>query len=182
MAETKTPLFEREYTIPLKREWLKVARYKRTFRAVNAVKKFVAKHMKVEDRDVDKVKLDVYLNNELWFRGGKKPPTKIKVKAIKEGENVRVELAEMPEKWKFLKAYQDRIHKKTDKKKSKTEEKSEESKAEEKSEDEKKEEKEKAESSAVTQEKTMEAMAKAQKHTKFKKPTKAPLQRMALQK
>ena len=156
---------------------MKVSRYKRTFRAVNTIKKFIAKHMKVEDRDVNKVKLDVYLNNELWFKGGRKPPIKIKVKAIKDGDIVKVELAEMPDKWKFLKARQEKIHKKSDKKKIKEEEKKEEIKPE----DEKKEaEKEKAESSAIAQEKTMEKIAKAQKHAP--KDKKVVTHRMALKK
>ena len=79
MAETKTQTvkemqkLEREYIIPLRSEWRKVANYRRTGRAVKAIKKFIAKHMKVPDRDLDKVKLDMYLNNELWFRGRKKP-------------------------------------------------------------------------------------------------------------
>jgi len=42
--------------------------------------------MRVPDRDVSKVKLDIYLNQEIWFRGKKKPPAKIKVRVKKEGE------------------------------------------------------------------------------------------------
>ena len=160
---------EREYVIPLRKEWMKVARYKRTRRAVKEIKNFIARHMKVADRDVDKVKLDVYLNNELWFRGCKKPPAKIKVKAKREGEEVLVELVDLPEKWKFAKKRQDKVHKKVEKKKvEKKEEKKEEPKTEEekKEEEEKKrEEKEKAKSSAIAQEKATEKMVKAQKHT-----------------
>ena len=103
MAEAKIQTIEREYVIPLRREWVKVPRYKRTFKSVKAVKEFIARHMRVADRNLDKIKLDVYLNNELWFRGGKTPFSKIKVKAKKEGEIVKVELAEIPEHVKFLK-------------------------------------------------------------------------------
>jgi large subunit ribosomal protein L31e len=111
MADEKTKTdkkqeskLEREYIIPLRKEWLKVPMYERSGRAVKAIKKFIAKHMKVTDRDVKKVKLDIYFNNDIWFKGRTNPPAKIKVKAIKEGEIVRVEYAEVPEYVKFLKA------------------------------------------------------------------------------
>ena len=83
---------EREYIIPLRREWSKVPRYKKANRAIKAIKKFLARHMKIRDRDLDKIKIDKYLNEEIWFRGIRKPPHKIKVKAVKDGEIVRVEL------------------------------------------------------------------------------------------
>ena len=56
MPEQKSEKFEREYIIPLRREWQKVANYRRTGRAVKEIKKFIAKHMKVPDRDFSKVK------------------------------------------------------------------------------------------------------------------------------
>ena len=92
---------EREYIIPLRKNFLKVPRYKRAKRAVRTIKEFLAKHMKVEDRDLKKVKVDIYLNNEVWFRGIKKPMNKIKVKAMKKGGVVYVELADIPEAVKF---------------------------------------------------------------------------------
>lgn len=183
MAEEKTNKLEREYVIPLRPEWMKVSRYKRSRRAVMAIKAFIARHMRVQDRDLDKVKLDVYLNNEVWFRGAKKPPAKIKVKATKEGDSVFVELVDMPDKWKYVKARQEKIHKKAEKPTKKAEKK------EEKSEDadndgveDKKEETEKEKSVAEANEKILDQTAKAQKHTQFKKPDKAPLQRKALKK
>src|SRR3989344_5150740 len=99
MAETKQTIkqIEREYIIPLRKEWSKVPRYKRAAKSVKAVKKFIVRHMKVPERDTKKVKLDVYLNNELWFRGTRNAYNKIKVKARKDGEIVNVELAEIPE-------------------------------------------------------------------------------------
>ena len=161
MAETKTQkqILEREYVIPLRREWMKVARYKRSKRAVDSIKKFIARHMKVEDRDLNKVKLDVYLNNEVWFRGCKKPPAKIKVKAKKEDGVVKVELVDMPETWKFIKLRQNKRHKKLTKKKEKIKEKK-----EEKTEEEKKQESEKAKSGEQAQMKAMEKVNKEQKH------------------
>jgi ribosomal protein L31E len=175
-APVKT--FEREYVIPLRSEWRKVPRYKRTAKGVKAIKEFIAKHMRVVDRDTSKVKLDVYLNNELWFRGAKHTYNKIKVRAKKEGEIVRVELVLEPEKIKFLKARQEKIHKKTEKKEVKPEEKKE--TLEEKTEEEKKDESEKEKSAAQSKEKFAEQAAKAQKHTvKGKEPV---IQRKALKK
>jgi len=104
MAEDKkTEKLEREYIIPLRNEWLKVPGYKRANKAVKALKQFIAKHMKVEDRDIRKVRVNKWVNNEIWFRGIKKPLHKIKVKAIKDSDGiVRVELVDIPEKIKFL--------------------------------------------------------------------------------
>ncbi len=93
---------EREYVIPLKKKVLKVPKYKRAKKAVRTIREFLVKHMKVENRDIKKVKIDLYLNNELWFRGIKKPANKIKVKAVKKGGIVYVELAEVPEAVKFV--------------------------------------------------------------------------------
>ncbi|MGC9309222.1 MAG: 50S ribosomal protein L31e, partial [Candidatus Nanoarchaeia archaeon] len=100
-------ILEREYVIPLRRAILKVPRYRRAKKAVKAIKEFLARHMKVEDRDIRKVKVDIYLNNEVWFRGIKKPPAKIKVKASKNQDGiVKAQLAEIPEKvrWDMQKA------------------------------------------------------------------------------
>ena len=100
---------EREYIVPLRASWSKTPRYKRANKAVKTIKEFIARHMKVYDRDLNKIKIDRYLNEEVWFRGIKKPPAKIKVKAFKEGEIVRVELAVLPEKLKFKKAKEERV-------------------------------------------------------------------------
>jgi large subunit ribosomal protein L31e len=142
MAE-ENKILEREYVIPLRREWLKVEEYRRAGRAAKAIKKFIAKHMKVTDRNTDNVKLDMYLNNELWFRGKRHPPSKIKVRARKEGEIVKVEFVETPQYVKFIKAKHEKTHQLEEKKPEKAEAKEAvvEKKAEEKTEEEKKEEK-----------------------------------------
>jgi len=100
----KTENIEREYVIALREKCRPVARYKKTNKAVKSVKEFLARHMKIRDRDLNKIKLDIHLNEFLWARGIKNPPHKVKVKAIREGDIVRVELAEYPEKLKFKKA------------------------------------------------------------------------------
>ena len=122
--ETKTEMV-REYVIPLRNEWRKVANYRRAGRAIKTIKKFIARHMKVPDRDVDKVKIDIYLNQEVWFKGKKKPPAKIKVRAIKEGDVVKVVLLEMPISVKFAKIKHERMHRQLPKEEKKPEEKGE---------------------------------------------------------
>ena len=102
-TETKTEKIEREYIIPLREKVRVVPRYKKVNKAVKSVKEFLARHMKIRDRDLNKIKIDRYLNEALWFRGIRKPPHKIKVKAVKEGDIVRVELAKLPVKLKFKK-------------------------------------------------------------------------------
>ena len=94
---------EREYIIPLREKCRPVPRYKKTPKAVKTIKEFLVRHMKIYDRDLKKIKIDRYLNEFLWFRGIKKPPMKVKVKVIKQGGIVKVELAEMLDKLKFKK-------------------------------------------------------------------------------
>ncbi|NCN98652.1 hypothetical protein COU62_01730 [Candidatus Pacearchaeota archaeon CG10_big_fil_rev_8_21_14_0_10_35_219] len=164
---------EREYVIPLRKEWMKKPRYKRTRASVIGIKKFIAKHMKVPDRNLDKVKLDVYLNNEIWFRGSKKPPAKIKVIAKRVDDKIIVEHAELPDKWTFAKARHEKRHKKAEtKKKIERAETRSEERTEEKTEEEKKDESEKAKAVADVREKQAEQQAKAQKQ--IEKAMKAP--------
>ena len=58
---------EREYVVPLKKGVLNVPRYRRAKKAIRVLKEFMVRHMKVRDRDLKKVKIDIYLNNELWL-------------------------------------------------------------------------------------------------------------------
>jgi len=114
-------LTEREYVIPLRKAFLKVPGYRRAGKAARAIKIFIAKHMKVPERDIGKVKVDMYLNNEVWYRGKTNPPSKIKVKAIREGDIVKVEFVESPEHVKFLKAKHAKLHKEVEKEEKKEE-------------------------------------------------------------
>lgn len=95
---------EREYVIPLRRAVIKSPRFGRAKKAIKTMQIFLAKHMHVENRDTRLVKIDRYLNNEVWFKGIKNPPKSIKVKAVKRGGIVYAELAEVPEHVKFLMA------------------------------------------------------------------------------
>ncbi|MEK6833631.1 MAG: 50S ribosomal protein L31e [Nanoarchaeota archaeon] len=94
---------EREYIIPLREKSRVVPRYKKTPKAIKTIKEFIARHMKVENRDLNKVKIDKDLNQFMWAKGIRKHPHKIKVKVTREGENIRVELVDYPNNLKFKK-------------------------------------------------------------------------------
>ena len=179
MAEQKTPKLEREYTIPLRRFWVNVPHYERTGNAIKTIKKFIAKHMKVADRDIKNVKLDVHFNNELWFRGRASPPAKVKVKAVKEGDIVKVDFIEVPQYVKFNKAKLEKRHAAAEKE-AKPSKPAKEEKKEEKTEEQKKDESEKGKAVAEQNTQVAEQQAKTQKHlTKAKEES---YHRMALKK
>lgn len=85
MADKKdsTPVLERTYNVPLRKEYQKAPRWKRTEKAVVGLRQFLGKHMKSE-----KVLLSITLNNLLWKHGIKNPPHHVKVTAIKDKEGV----------------------------------------------------------------------------------------------
>ncbi len=180
MAKKQVPN-EREYIIPLRREILKVPRHKRTPKAVKAIKKFLAKHMRVPERDTSKIKLDKYLNQELWFRGIKNPPAKIKVKAKKEGELIKVELVELKDKLKYKKQKEEKREqeqKKVKEQKKKAQEETQKEKTEEKTEEQQKEQDEKEKSSEIAKQEKAEMQAKEQKHTsKQQKEKRQPIRK-----
>lgn len=68
---------EKIFVIPL-REVKRVPHYRRARRAAKEVREYLTKHMKSAE-----VKLDVKINEKLFERGVKKPPNKIRVKAVK---------------------------------------------------------------------------------------------------
>lgn len=83
---------ERLYTIPLGKAYNAI-RKKRAKRAVNLVKAFIIRHMKMED-EAD-LSLDTALNEYLWARGIEKPPRRVRVRATKDRDGlVKVFLVE----------------------------------------------------------------------------------------
>jgi len=168
-TEVKTEKLEREYVIPLRHRWRIVPRYQRTNKAVRTVREFLVRHMKIRDRDLDKIRIDRLLNEALWGRGIKNPPSKIKVKAVKEGDIVRVELAEPSDKFKFKKLREEKLESSAKeiakKKKKEVEEKTEEVKSEEVSEEKKEEVEEKKEATVEAGKEFEKAIAKTEKHT-----------------
>jgi large subunit ribosomal protein L31e len=177
---------EREYVIPLRKKYQKVPKHKRTPKAIKTIKEFLVKHMKIYDRNLKKIKFDKYLNEFIWFRGIKNPPAKIKIKVIKEGEIIKAELSELPNKLKFKKLREEKIEKKAEeskKKKPKEELEEKTEKKTEKTEEQKKEEEEKTKASEEVMKKLEKNQAKQMKHqteTKVKQPKRQ--QRKALSK
>ncbi len=170
----KTEKIEREYVIPLRKGWAKATRYKKANKAIKAVKEFLVRHMKIRDRDLNKIKIDKYLNEEIWSRGIKKPPAKIKVKAIREGDMVKVELAELPTKLKFKKEREEKREKKAAEAEKRKRKKPEE-KPKEKTEEEEKKEEAKEKKAAVVEagqkmEKELAKKARHQAKSKVKEP------------
>jgi len=67
-------------------------RTKKSSKAILEVREYIAKHMKA---DIEDVWLDQKLNEKIWDRGMKKPPARIRVKAVKfEDGLVEVSLPE----------------------------------------------------------------------------------------
>lgn len=181
-TEIKSDKLEREYIIPLRVKWKHVPRYKKTNRAVKAVKEFLVRHMTIRDRDLNKVRIDKLLNEYLWQRSIQNPPSKIKVKAVKENGIVRVEMAELPQNLKFKKIRLENRDKKAveiaDKKKSAIEKlrgarehKEEENKVQETTAEEVHEKEEKKAAVAEVGKQLEKEMSKSEKHeTKAKSP------------
>lgn len=83
---------ERTYTIPLRREYLKVPRYRRTEKASRALRAFLIKHLKSEA-----IKIGQHLNEFLWMHGMKNPPPRVKVNVVRvEDGTVYAELFGKP--------------------------------------------------------------------------------------
>jgi large subunit ribosomal protein L31e len=94
--EKPKAVLERVYNVPLRKEFQKVASWRRTEKAVKALREFIAKHMKSEDIVIGK-----YANQLLWKNGIKSPPHHVKVTAIKDDKGkVTVELTELTAKAK----------------------------------------------------------------------------------
>jgi large subunit ribosomal protein L31e len=184
MAEKENKIvLEREYIVPLRAGWLKAQKYKRGNRAIKELKLFLVRHMKVYDRDTRKIKVDILLNNELRFRGIKKPQNKIKIKAIKyDNGEVVVKLAELSKHMEFELAKKVKTQARLLKLQNET--KAPEIKQEKKEEAEAKTEdaKEKEASSKDAELKLEKTKAKEAKHTSKTSQETPKIQRKALQK
>jgi len=83
---------ERVYSIRLRHKMKRYPRWLRAKKAAKYVRKFLSRHMKV---DPENIKIDTAVNEKIWERGAEKPPTKIRVRAVKFDDGiVEVELAE----------------------------------------------------------------------------------------
>ncbi|MDD9826613.1 MAG: 50S ribosomal protein L31e [Thaumarchaeota archaeon] len=68
---------ERVYTIPLGKVLLSPDN-RRSMRAINMIREFARKHMKVQE-----IKIDQALSHEIWARGIRRPPRKVRVRMSK---------------------------------------------------------------------------------------------------
>ena len=84
MAETKET--EKVFIIPLRKAYEKSQRIRSSY-AMRLIRDYIKLHTKAEE-----VKIGKYLNSEIWSRGIKKPPHKVKVTVIKDGNTARAEL------------------------------------------------------------------------------------------
>jgi len=93
---------ERFYTIPLQKALVRPPK-KRAPRAMQLIKIFIAKHMKMdmkvsddeEAEELPQLVVSQEVNEKIWNRGIEKPPRKIKVRVTKDKDgNVTVHLAE----------------------------------------------------------------------------------------
>jgi large subunit ribosomal protein L31e len=93
---------ERTYTIPLSRALVRPPK-KRAPRAIQLIRAFVTKHMKLEvkvseeeeEEELPQLIISQEVNQKVWERGIEKPPRKIRVRAAKDKDgNVTVYLAE----------------------------------------------------------------------------------------
>jgi large subunit ribosomal protein L31e len=93
---------ERFYTIPLQKALVRPPK-KRAPRAMQLIKTFVTKHMKLEmkvseeeeEEELPQLVISKEVNERVWDRGIEKPPRKIKTRVTKDKDgNVTVYLAE----------------------------------------------------------------------------------------
>ena len=93
---------ERIYVIPLGKASVRPPK-KRAPRAIQLIRAFITKHMKLEMRveeeeeeaELPKLTISQNVNEKIWGRGIEKPPKKIRVRAAKDKDgNVTVYLAE----------------------------------------------------------------------------------------
>jgi large subunit ribosomal protein L31e len=93
---------ERFYTIPLSRALVRPPK-KRAPRAMQLIKEFVNRHMKLamkvseeeEEEELPQLIISKEVNEKIWDRGIEKPPRKIKTRITKDKDgNVTVYLAE----------------------------------------------------------------------------------------
>ena len=93
---------EKVYTIPLGKANVRPPK-KRAPRAIQLIREFVTKHMKIEmkveegeeEGELPRLIMSSEVNERIWDKGIEKPPRKIRVRAAKDSDgNVTVYLAE----------------------------------------------------------------------------------------
>jgi len=88
----KKIVLERVYNIPLRKKYQRAPRWKRTNRAITALREFVKKHMKATE-----IKIGKHINKDMWKNGIRNPPHHVKVNCTKDEDGlVRVEMIGAP--------------------------------------------------------------------------------------
>ncbi|MCL2135224.1 MAG: 50S ribosomal protein L31e [Candidatus Bathyarchaeota archaeon] len=93
-------VLERIYTVPLQRALVRPPK-KRAPRAMQLLKIFIARHMKMpttvsdEEDELPQMIITSEVNEKIWGKGIEKPPRKIRVRVTKDrADNITVYLAE----------------------------------------------------------------------------------------
>ena len=81
----------RTYTVPLRKEYLKTPKWRRAEKAVSTLRSFAERHSKIED-----IKIGKWVNESIWKRGAKNPPSRVRVDIKRVEDIVTVELSELP--------------------------------------------------------------------------------------
>ncbi len=115
---------ERIYTIPF-REAYQRKRTARAIRAIDILKKFLARHMKA---DIENVHISKGLNELIWARGIQKPPRRVKA-LVKKDATGKV-LASLVDENKQVEAKKEKRKEKQEKKKAERKKEHEKTKAE----------------------------------------------------
>lgn len=88
----KKIVLERVYNVPLRKKYQRAPRWKKTNRAISALKEFVKKHMKS-----DNIKIGKHINKDMWKNGIRNPPHHVKVNCAKDEDGlVIVEMVGAP--------------------------------------------------------------------------------------
>ncbi|MBI4181956.1 MAG: 60S ribosomal protein L31 [Candidatus Aenigmarchaeota archaeon] len=83
------PAAERVMTIPLRKEWVKQGTPRRANRSINVIRETLGRHLHVDD-----VRLSAGVNDQIWARGNRKPPARIRVAVTVEEGVARARLPE----------------------------------------------------------------------------------------
>ena len=114
---------KRKYIIPLRREFHKVPYYRKSKKAIIAIKAFCKKHMKVKE-----VKICRELNTKIW-ENNSNPPHKVEVEILKKddvaivnliGKSLEIKTKESKEKEKNKKKHKEGVEQVKEEKKEET--------------------------------------------------------------
>lgn len=81
---------EKIFNLNLRKQFVKVARWRRAKDFTQLLRKILKKKLKT-----DKIKIDKKLNEKIWERGMENPPAKLRIKTVKQDDGTfKIELME----------------------------------------------------------------------------------------